>query len=130
MHHRRVVQEKNRLIQEMRRLKKVCMCVYVCMCMYVCVCMYVRMYVCMYVRMCVYGVCNNDNNKMYVLRLWQYYQSFGPALRTLKKKYEGAMKKNMLIGLDRDKLKSKVCVCVCVCECSPNSSTATQPPQP
>lgn len=59
MHHKRVVQEKNRLITDLRRLR-------------------------------------------------EHYSCYEPALRTLKTKYETAMKEKMLSKLERDRIMSEV----------------------
>lgn len=59
MHHKRVVQEKNRLITDLRRLR-------------------------------------------------EHYSCYEPALRTLKHKYETAMKEKMLTKLERDRVIGEV----------------------
>lgn len=59
MHHKRVVQEKNRLITDLRRLR-------------------------------------------------DHYACYEPALRTLKTKYETAMKEKMLTKLERDRVLGEV----------------------
>jgi len=59
MHHKRVVQEKNRLISDLRRLR-------------------------------------------------DHYSCYEPALRTLKTKYETAMKEKMLTKLERDRVLGEV----------------------
>jgi len=59
MHHKRVVQEKNRLITDLRRLR-------------------------------------------------EHYSCYEPALRTLKSKYEMAMKEKMLSKLERDRIMGEV----------------------
>jgi len=58
MHHRRVVQEKERLVTDIKRLKK-------------------------------------------------HFSSFEPSLKTMRKKYETAMKDNMLLRLERDRLRDE-----------------------
>jgi len=59
MHHKRVVQEKNRLVTDLRRIR-------------------------------------------------QHYSCYEPALRTLKTKYEMAMKEKMLSKLERDRIMGEV----------------------
>jgi len=59
MHHKRVVQEKNRLITDLRRLR-------------------------------------------------EHYSCYEPALRTLKTKYQTAMKEKMLSKLERDRIMGEV----------------------
>ena len=59
MHHKRVAQEKNRLITDLRRVR-------------------------------------------------EHYSCYEPALRTLKTKYETAMKEKMLSKLERDRVLSEV----------------------
>jgi hypothetical protein len=121
MHHKRVAQEKNRLITDVKRLKvRVWLpCVahvaaHVRGCVWLTSGQRVLALPCKLVRVacCHPPLCSAPMHPLTPLRprMQAHYAKYEPTILELKRKYEAAMKEKMLSGLERDKLAAKVCV--------------------